>query len=134
MKDKNIEKKKRPLQEKWLLYLFINNSMLFPPVFGFFATNHLPMVWEFVDKMPEFFSNVLLAIWYLPPFFVAMFYWCFQLHYVHIVLEPIFLIFFAFKLFKEKNIKMFLLILLLTVISIVLNLFWSVYGEYPMGV
>lgn len=133
MKDKNIEKKKRPLQEKWLLYLFINNIMLFPPVFGFFTTDHLPMVGELTHRMPEFCSDIS-GIWLLSFMMVAMFYWCFRLHYVHIVLEPIFLIFFAVKLFKEKNIKMFLLILLLTVISIVLNLFWSVYGEYPMGV
>lgn len=122
------QKKKINLQQVYCIYLISNCILLLPTALidlfrflGEFLRSHLPHeVFIFCDYI---FAAIILGPWIL-----VIFYWILKLMYLHFAISLGFSVFSVYKLVKEKNTKLFLQILILTVISIALNIRWLMIG------
>lgn len=149
--DEKTEKKKYSLQECWLGYLFGNIMCLCPIVMGFLFEDlnwrvsrmggtllHTILICVegsyFLAWLPVWFSWPLYLIFLMGFFLIDTLYWIFYLHYVHIALELLFMIYAGYMLRKTKDKKMFNRVLAATVASVLLNLLWAYYGVATMGV
>lgn len=154
-KEKASGKKKKYLPgEIWLKYLIANIMCLGPVVLSFFCVDVdawifrldktiLSMIWNvwqgslvclLIAMIPFWFSILIFAGILFGLVLVDGFYWVFQLHYVHIVLELGIMIYAGYMLRKTKDKKMFKHLLIATIASIFLNLVWAHYGWVLMDV
>lgn len=124
----STKKRKYTLQQSYCIYLIVNCILLLPTVLidplrflGDFLDSHLP------DGVLVFYNFIFAAVFLVPWIFV-IFYWIFQLMYLHFAVSLGFSVFSVYKLIKEKNTKLFFIILILTVISIILNIRWLMIG------
>ena len=127
-KESSTEKKKYTIQQCGCIYLLVNCIFLLPTVLirPLFVSlldilySHLP---HFALKILDGIGMVFLG-WWIP----LIFYYLLRLMYLHFTLSLGFLGFSIYKLTKEKNIKRFLLILLLTIVSASLKFYWLTHG------
>lgn len=109
--------KKGTIQQNWCIYLMINCAFLIPVL----LFTQFPQI---AEPIVNFLGYIFLFYW-MP----IILYYLLGLTYVHCVLSIGFLIFFIYKLVKEKNRELFLPILLLTIVSIALNYYWITHGR-----
>lgn len=127
-KESSAEKKKYTLQQYGCIYLLVNCIFLLPTVL--IRPLLVPLLEMLYHHLPHFALKILDGIgmvflgWWIP----LIFYYLLRLMYLHFVLSLGFLGFSIYKLTKEKNIKLFLLILLLTIVSAALNFYWLTHG------
>lgn len=107
---------KTELQKIWCGYCVLNILMLLP-------IRLMMLIYETVLDAP------LFLVWLIPVMGVhaALWYYC-KLTYLHIIAGFGFIIFSIYMLIKEKNIKLFLLTIILTALSSALNLSWIILG------
>ena len=84
-------------------------------------------------------KKILQQIWsyyliFIPYMVLVLPYGILCLTYVHVAVEFGFVIFAICKLPKEKNVKIFLMTLGLTGVSVAMNLYWSTRWIMYMGV
>lgn len=122
---------KESFPQNWCKYLIINCVFLFPPV----LITQFPQIVVFLNSLPNTIANILGAI-ILPYWLFVMFYYVFGLTYLHCALSFCFLLFFIYKLIKEKirNRKLIFTFFFLTIVCIIFNIFWLTYAERYMGV
>ena len=121
------KKKRAPLQKQWCEYLIVNIVLLFP-VCLFMRFNDL--VYALFSWMPDVLSGAI----FLPFVMMAVLYGIFLLPWVHIAVEGGFLVFAVYKLWKERNAKLFFITLGLTGTSVLLNVYWGLRYDLLMGV
>ncbi len=114
---KVFSSKKETLQHNWCIYLIINCAFLFPVVLFTQFT-------QIAEPIVNFLGYLFLAYW-IP----IIFYYLFGLTYLHCALSLGFLLFFIYKMIKEKNRELFFPILLLTIVSIAFNIYWLTHGR-----
>ena len=107
---------KTELQKIWCGYCVLNIFMLFPG-------RLMMLIYETALDMPWFLGWLLPFMAFYP---VIWYYW--KLNYLHIVAGFGFIIFSVYMLVKEKNIRLFLLTIILTVLTSALNLSWIILG------
>lgn len=122
------QKTKLSLQKKWCIYLTINIVFLIPV----FLLTQFPSVMKafgaFLEIFPESIQMLFLIYW-IP----VIFYFLIGLPYLHFAAEFGFIIFGVGKLIKEKNPKIFVLTLILTALSVALNVYWLMHaGPYTV--
>lgn len=115
---------KYTIQQYGCIYLLINAVFLLPTVL--IRPVLRPLLDMIYSHLPRFAINILdcvgmvFLVWWIP----LIFYYLFRLMYLHFALSIGFLVFSVYKLIKEKNIKLFLSVLLLTTVSTVFNIYW----------
>lgn len=125
---------KENFPQNWCKYLIINCVFLFPAVLITFLTQFLPIA-EFLGSLDgpvvNAFGYLFLDYW-LP----ILLYFIFGLTYLHCALSFCFLLFFIYKLIKEKirNRKLIFTLFFLTIVCIIFNIYWLTYAERYMGV
>lgn len=125
--------KKENVQRNWRQYLIINCVFLFPAVLITLLRTQFPQIDDFVDLLPKTIGD-LLGLIILPYWLLAIVYHLFGLTYLHCALSLGFLLFFIYKLIKEKCKELFFQVLLLTIVSIVFNIYWLTHGGGYIGV
>lgn len=118
---KTSDQKQSTLQQKWCIYLIVNIVFLIPV---FVLTQFPDAVTAVFEPIPEPFGLIFLIYW-LP----VILYFLLGLPYLHFAAESGFLIFAGYRMIKEKNAKIFLLILVLTALSAALNIYWLMHGR-----
>ncbi len=125
---------KENFPENWCLYLKINCVFLFPAVLITFLMQFLPIA-EFLGSLDGFvvdvFGYLFLGYWIL-----ILLYFIFGVTYLHCALSFCFLLFFIYKMIKEKirNRKLIFTFFSLTIVCIIFNIYWLIYAVRYMGV
>ncbi|MGN0385435.1 MAG: hypothetical protein ACI4EX_06090 [Lachnospiraceae bacterium] len=119
-----VQKGKLSLQKNWCIYLTVNIVFLLP-VFLLTQFSGVQNVFgAFLDKIPESIGMLFLIYW-IP----VILYFVICLPYLHFAVEFGFVIFAVYRLIKEKNLKIFVLTLILTALSVALNVHWLMHGR-----
>ncbi len=123
---------KENFPQNWCKYLKINCAFLFPAV----LITQFPQIVDFLNLLPETIINILGFIIVLPYLLLALVYYIFGLTYLHCALSFCFLLFFIYKIIKEKtgNRKLIFTVFFLTIVCIIFNIYWLTYAERYMGV
>lgn len=116
---------KTELQKVWCGYCTFNILFLFLFRVVFKVDEKLFLLRDTFEYWQLFFVAIMLFAVYVYVM-IAYLYCIFLLPYLHIALGVGFIIFAVNMLIKEKNIKRFLLALVLTVASMTLNISWIV--------
>lgn len=125
-KEHTPKKRKYTLQQGWCIYLMANCIFLLPVMLltAVFSRINVPHPTGALYMLSECIGMLFLGYW-IP----VILYYLFRLMYLHFALSLGFLGFSVYKLTKEKNGKLFCLILLLTAVSAALNVYWLMNGR-----
>lgn len=132
MAQKKISLKRQDLRHDWYIYLIVNCVFLLPV---FLITEFHEIITSIVNApiANEFAANLigsLFLVYWIP----VICYYLFGLTYLHCALTFGVLIYFIYKLIKEKNRELVFHVLFLTIVSIVFNIYWLVHGGRYIGV
>lgn len=124
--EKEISTKKKidsvAIQKDWCVYLLINCAFLFPVLL---ITKFPDQAFAIFSAMPEWLCMVILLPYWLP----VIFYYVFRVMYLHFAVELGFLGFAVYRLTKEKNRRLFMMLVVLTILSTALNVYWLTHGR-----
>ena len=111
---------KATIQQRWWIYLAVNINFLTPTVFCFLFPD---VINEVINALPFAVGYVFSVV----PV-VLLYYQMFRITYVHLVLAGVLLIYYTVVFIKNRELKPFLITVVLIAASAVLNAFWSYYG------
>lgn len=114
---------KSEIQKMWCGYCTINILFLLMLRFVMMTGEISFSSWTRLEYLQLFFIGIMLIVVFAY-LMLADLYCYLKLPYLHIVLGVGFTIFTVYMLIKEKNIKRFLLTMVLTVSSMALNISW----------
>ncbi len=122
---------KENFPQNWCKYLIINCVFLLPAV----LITLVPQIVNFLNSLPNTIGNILGFIIF-PFWLMVIIYYVLGLTYLHCALSFCFLLFFIYKIIKEKirNRKLIFTFFSLTIVCIILNIYWLTYAERYMGV
>lgn len=127
MAQKIFSFKSKNLRHEWYIYLIVNCVFLLPVLL---ITEFHEIIASIVNvPIANLFGSLFLVYW-IP----VLFYYLFGLTYLHCALTFGVLIYFIYKLIKEKNRELVFPVLLLTIVSIVFNIYWLTHGGRYIGV